>query len=74
MAQSDIEKLEQFDLTRLTVGDVMSLKNSVMRRALVEVVLGVAKPPEHTSHAAHSNHYKTMVMGPIVESPIAERT
>jgi hypothetical protein len=74
MAQSDLEKLEQLDIMRLTVGDVMSLKNTVMRRALIEVIMGIAKPNEHYSHGAHSNHYKTMAIRPTFENPVVDQT
>jgi hypothetical protein len=70
MSQHDLEKLEQVDLTSLTITDVVSLKNDVMRRALIEVISVAARPPEHTSHAAHSNHSKSIEIGPVINNPI----
>jgi hypothetical protein len=58
---------------RLTVGDVMALKNTVMRRALIEVIIGIAKPNEHYSHGAHSNHYKTIAIRPTLQDSVAEQ-
>jgi hypothetical protein len=71
MAQRELDKLETLDLRMITLSDVQSLKNHVLRRALLEVVSALAAPAEHTSHGTHSNHYKTMAIdGPIVDNPV----
>ena len=72
MSKSDIGKIDQIDLTRLTVQDIVSLKNKVMRRALLEIIIGIARPAEHADHMNHSNHYKTITTGEILEEPVAE--
>jgi hypothetical protein len=74
MAERELDKLEQLDLSKITLSDVQSVKNHVLRRALLEVVSGLGKETEHTSHGAHSNHYKTIAIeGPLTDNPVVNR-
>lgn len=61
----EVKKLESLDLTKISIEDVRLLKNDVLRRALLEVISGVSRNAEHSSHGAHSNHYKT-IAAPII--------
>jgi len=73
MGQSDVRMLEALDLTQLTVEDVLSMKNEVMRGALLEVINGMTRGrPTHTSHGVHSNHTKTMQMLSGFDKPIVK--
>jgi hypothetical protein len=60
MPPGELERLESVDLSRLTLGEVVKLKNPILRKVLIDVIDGLAARPEHTSHANHSNHYKTI--------------
>lgn len=75
MARSNREKLDALDITKITLTDVFALKNDVLRRVLLDAISMTATPPEHHSHATHSNHYQSIAVdAPIdIVSPQADR-
>lgn len=70
MADSELDKLNKIDLTKISVGDLAQIRNDVLRRAILDVVAGVSRPPEHHSHATHSNHFQSIAAGPILDAPV----
>jgi hypothetical protein len=73
MPESELDKLRSIDVHSLTVGDIMTIRNPILKKAVLEVLNSMANRPEHTSHATHSNHYKTIAVIPEVEGLEGDR-
>jgi hypothetical protein len=73
MANDELKKLENIDLTKISLAELKSLKNTVMRNALLQMIGAVdmtVQSPTHTSHGAHTSHLKSVVL-PQDFDPIA---
>ncbi|HEV8673609.1 MAG TPA: hypothetical protein VGX21_06145 [Methylomirabilota bacterium] len=70
MASEEISKLDQLDLSRLTVDDIRNLKNTVLREALLEVLRRKRDPlASFQQHISHEEHYTSPeVMRPTFEA------
>jgi hypothetical protein len=53
---SEIQKLEEIDLLKLSVADLHRMKNSMLRDALLAAVGRAARGPVHNSHGMHTDH------------------
>lgn len=73
MTRPEVQRLDQLDITQLTLSDVQALKNDVLRRALLDAMTELASTPTHHSHATHSNHYQS-VATPVVRSESPKAT
>jgi hypothetical protein len=64
MANDEIRKLEQLDLSKISLADLKDVKNPVMRNALLQMIGAVdiaVTRPEHTSHGSHTSHLKSQL-------------
>ncbi len=65
MSNDEIRKLEELDLSKISLADLKSLKSPVMRRALLQMIGAVdvtTIQKEHTSHGSHTSHMKSEVL------------
>ena len=64
MEKEDLELLETFDPTKLTIADLGKLKNSVLRQAVFSALQSAANVAgaDHTNHWAFSSHAKSMLI------------
>jgi hypothetical protein len=62
MASSAREQLDELDLNNLTLNEIRGLRNDVLRRVLLDALNLSLAPPEHHSHATHSNHYQSVAL------------
>lgn len=59
MLPRELEELESFDLTTLSISDLAGLKNDVLRRSLI-AALEASAGPIHTNHWAFQSHLMAM--------------
>jgi hypothetical protein len=63
MARREIALLENIDLAKLTIADLSSVKNGVLRQALFSALqsLVVDTAAEHTNHWKFTSHGKALL-------------
>jgi hypothetical protein len=55
LAMSDeVEKIEQVDLSKITIAEVLNMKNTAMRDAILEAMQ--VRRPMHTAYNKFSSH------------------
>jgi hypothetical protein len=72
----EIDKLEGFDLSKVSVADLASMKNNVLKQALIAALESsvVEAAAEHTNHWAFTSHGKALLLSDAVLPSLPSRT
>ena len=77
MAEGKETKLDQIDLRKMTIEDIMKLESSALRMALADLLRRAGDQARviasHQSHGSHADHATHSTDGSIFREPQIER-